>query len=699
MENRWSDGDAEAAIERWSKAGANLDLALRVYSSRLIGAEPRLVVHGGGNTSVKTSMPDELGENIDVICIKGSGWDLATIEPQGLPAVRLQPLRRLVALDAMTDEAMVNVQRANLLDTASPNPSVETLLHAFLPHPYIDHSHANAILSLTDQDDGEALCREVFGETMAIIPYIMPGFRLAKAASAVFERKPDVLGMILVKHGIVTFGRTARESYDRMISAVTLAEQRIAAAARKSVAGMQLPRAIGRLRPKSFAPIRLPERIAAVADVAPIVRGLAAIDNGEGAYRRWICAFRSSPAILDFVNGADLGRYSQQGPATPDHVIRIKPKPMLTPPADGDRLDAFTAGTRAAIEAYRAEYVQYFARHNARHGGVKTALDATPRIVLVPGLGLFGLGASRREAAIAADLAETNIDVITAAETLGRYRVIGEEDLFDFEYWSLEQAKLGKTAEKPLSRRITVITGGAGGIGAATAAAFRAAGSEVAILDIDAERAEATAAAVGGIGVGCDVTRPEAVARAMATAVASFGGIDIVVSNAGGAIQGRIGEVTDTVLRESFELNFWSHQTVARTAVQIMRAQGTGGCLLFNASKQAFNPGPDFGPYGLPKAALIALMRQYAIDYGGDGIRAAAVNADRVRTGLFTNDLIAERAAARGVSPASYLSANLLGREVRCADVADAFVALACATRTTAAVLTVDGGNIAAAPR
>ncbi len=699
MENGWSDRDAEAAVEHYAGQGVNRDLALRTYTTRLLGSEPRLVIHGGGNTSVKTTMTDLAGDEVGVLCVKGSGWDMGAIEPAGLPAVRLEPLLKLAGRDSLSDEDMVNAQRCNLLDSTSPNPSVETLLHAFLPHKFIDHTHSNAVLALTDQPDGDDLCRDVYGDSMGYVPYIMPGFALAKRAMEVYRENPDVEGLILLKHGIFTFGESTREAYRRMIDKVTLAEQRIAGSGRASVAGVPLPRGIGKSRPKSLTPVSLPERIAPVSDVAPILRGLAALDRADGEKIRWILDFRTGPEILEYVNGGDVYRYSQQGTATPDHVIRTKPKPLITPPPEAGRLNAFAGGARVALEAYEADYHAYFARNNAIQAAPKTELDPAPRLILVPGLGLFGLGASKKDAKVAADLAETNVEVIVAAEAMSAFQVISEADIFEIEYWSLEQAKLGKGAEKPLARHVAVITGGASGIGAACATAFRAEGGEVAVLDLDGGAAETVAAQVGGVGIGCDVTDSTAVREAFDRIAGIFGGVDIVVSNAGAAWQGRIGEVSDQVLRDSFELNFWAHQTVARNAVRIMTAQGTGGCLLFNASKQAVNPGPDFGPYGLPKAAALALMRQYAIDYGKDGIRASAVNADRIRSGLLTDEMVASRSKARGVSERDYMAGNLLGREVTAADVAQAFVHLALDRNTTAAVLTVDGGNIAAAMR
>jgi NAD(P)-dependent dehydrogenase (short-subunit alcohol dehydrogenase family) len=376
-------------------------------------------------------------------------------------------------------------------------------------------------------------------------------------------------------------------------------------------------------------------------------------------------------------------------------VIRIKPWPLVLPEPGHGFAEAAEAAARAYAERYRA----YFERNNARIEPKKTMLDVVPRVVLVPGVGLFGAGASKKDAAVAADIYETNIAVIGAAEGVGRFESIAEFDVFEIEYWSLEQAKLGKGKEKPLARKVVAVTGAGGGIGAAIARAFAAEGAEVACLDLDPEAAGRTAKQVKGLAAPCDVTDDASVAGAFQQIVQAFGGLDILVSNAGAAFSGKIGEVDDAVLRQSFELNFFGHQRVAQAAVRVFEKQQTGGVLLFNASKQALNPGPDFGPYGLPKAATLALMRQYAIDYGRAGVRANAVNADRIRTGLLTDEMIRTRSAARGLSEQDYMAGNLLGQEVTAEDVAKAFVSLALADKTTGAVLTVDGGNIAAAVR
>jgi rhamnose utilization protein RhaD (predicted bifunctional aldolase and dehydrogenase)/NAD(P)-dependent dehydrogenase (short-subunit alcohol dehydrogenase family) len=684
VDSLWHDDEARRAVERYGQQGVGEDLALRVYTTRLLGGDPRLVLHGGGNTSVKTVAEDVTGDRLDVLCVKGSGWDMASIEPPGLPAVCLEPLRRLAKLDALSDEDMVNQQRRNLLDSKAPNPSVETLLHAFLPHKFIDHTHANAVLALTDQPDGEDICREIYGARAALVPYIMPGFALAKKAAEVQAAQPDCEGLVLLKHGIFSFGETAREAYERMIDLVSLAEGRLAAGGRKLV-------------PVSG----LPETLASPAQVAPILRGLLAVetDPQEGRYQRFVLTYRDSPAVRDYVGGAELGRYSQTGPVTPDHAIRTKPFPLVLPPPAAGDLDGFATAAAEAIETYGEDYRAYFERNNALVGDTKTRLDPKPRVLLVPGLGLFAAGDSAKAAGVAGDLAETTVEVITAAESIGRFESILDAELFEIEYWSLEQAKLGKAQEKPLARHVAAITGGAGAIGAATGAAFKAEGAEVVLIDRDGDALEAAAEPIGALPLVADVTDRAAVIAAFDRVAASYGGVDIVVSNAGAAWQGRIGEVDEAVLRESFELNFFAHQHVAQAAVAIMEAQKTGGVLLFNISKQAVNPGPNFGPYGLPKAAALALMRQYAIDHGASGIRANAVNADRIRSGLLTDEMVSARSQARGVSEADYMGGNLLRREVRAEDVARAFVDLAKARKTTAAIVTVDGGNVAAALR
>jgi rhamnose utilization protein RhaD (predicted bifunctional aldolase and dehydrogenase)/NAD(P)-dependent dehydrogenase (short-subunit alcohol dehydrogenase family) len=686
MRSGWLDGEAQATIDRYASQAIDRDLALRVYTTRLLGREPQLVLHGGGNTSVKARRRDLFGEVVEAICVKCSGADMTSIEPCALPALRLDGLRKLRARSALSHEEMARVQRQSLLDPMSPSPSVELLLHAFLPPKYVDHTHANAVLSLTDQSNGRDICAELYAGRAGVVDYVMSGFGLAKLAAQAYEANPGLEGLILHKHGIFTFGESAREAYERMIALVTRAEDHLR-----------------RNRKAVFAAAARLQAIAPIEDIAPILRGACSLKDEriEGAWRRLILDFRVSPAILNFVNGAEIARYSQAGVITPDHAIRTKNWPLILEPPQAKRLAEFRHSAHAAARAFIENYRAYFARHNARVGGGREMLDPLPRVALVPGLGLFGLGRSKNEARIAADLATSAVATITDAEAIGRFESISEADMFDMEYWPLEQAKLASARELPLAGQVVAITGAGGTIGRATAQAFAAAGAELALLDVDLAAAQDAASSLAptAIALQCDVTDGVSVRDAFRSIVRAFGGLDILISNAGAAWQGRIGEVDEAILRKSFEVNFFAHQRVAQAAVRIMSMQGTGGCLLFNVSKQAVSPGADFGPYGLPKAATLFLVRQYALDHGRDGIRANAVNADRIRSGLLTQEFLAERAKARGVSEEEYLRGNLLRREVTAEDVAQAFLHQALQLKTTGDVTTVDGGNIAAAMR
>src|ERR1044071_5232523 len=436
MRNLWSDRDARAAVKSYRGQGVDEDLALRTYTTRLLGGDPRLVKHGGGNTSVKTVMRDPAGESAKGLCVKGSGWDMGTIEPRGLPAVRLAPLLKLAGCKALSDEEMVAIQRGNLLDSAAPNPSVETLLHAFIPHKFVDHTHANAVLALCDRPDGMTLCQKVYGARAAVVPYVMPGFALAAKAKEVFDAHPQCEGLILHKHGIFTFGGTAREAYDRMIGLVSQAE-----------------RALGAMRRRRAFAVKLPKVLATATDIAPVLRGLV---GKPGLH--FVLAHRANADALTYVNGRELARYSGQGPVTPDHVIRTKPRPLILPAPDAGKLDAFAGAARKAVEKYQADYRRYFERHNARAVPKKRPLDPMPRVILVPGVGLFGVGATAKDASIAADIAETTISVISNAEKGGRFESISEREQFEIEYWSLEQAKLAGRKPQPLQGQVVVIT-------------------------------------------------------------------------------------------------------------------------------------------------------------------------------------------------------------------------------------------------
>lgn len=681
----WSDQEAQRMIDQYPEVGE--DLALRVYTSRLLGRDPRLVLHGGGNTSVKTTHKDELGREVSVLCVKGSGWDLSNIEPPGLPAVCLEPLQDFRQLDAMSDEAMVNGVRRFLLDTSAPNPSVETLLHAFLPHKYVDHTHADAVLALADQPNAEALCRDVFGDSMGIVPYIMPGFALAKAAAEAYEANPDVTGLVLINHGIFSFGANARESYERMMAGVALAEAAIAERQRVTIA--------------MTTPAKHPVDTRHVRCLR-ILRGLLS-KHPEGIGPQ-VLHIRNSAQIEAFLAHENLASLASRGTATPDHVIRTKRTPLILPQARFDDYQGFKRRASQALDAYVQDYKTYFQTQVRQKGVDKKPLHPLPPVMLIPGIGVVTAGQSRKAATVAADIYEHTVDVIFKAEAVGRYTPLSQDHLFDMEYWSLEQAKLGKRKPLPLAGQVAVITGAAGGIGAATAAAFAADGCNVILTDMDVTRLEQTVSeirqnqSVAVIAYGADLTDEAQVKAMFDHAVLELGGVDIVVSNAGRAYTGPIEDSTGH-LRASLDVNLMSHQYISAAALRVMRDQGSGGCLLYNASKSAFNPGAGFGAYTIPKAALIALMKQYAVEGAPHGIRAMAINADRIRTKLLDEDQVAARARARGLDTDAYFRSNMLGCEVLASDVAAAFLQLVYANKTTGTVFTVDGGNIAAAPR
>ena len=683
MFSKWSNKEFSQMKSNNLFQGVNEDVALCVYVTRLIGRNPDLVLHGGGNTSVKTTSDDMYGDEEAVLCVKGSGWDMAEILPAGLPPVRLPPLQKLQSLESVSDEDMVNCVRSNLLDSASPTPSVETLSHAFLPHKFVNHSHATAILSVTNQENGEELCKDIFGQKMGIVPYIMPGFDLAKRTLEVFQQDPDVDGLILLNHGIFTFADDAKTSYEYMIDAISVAEKKLATGKRHA-----------------FKSVSVTPRLKNVSSLAPIIRGVC-VSQGErignekvDLRNKLILESRTTDRILEFVNGKELERYSQAGVATPDHVIRTKNHPLIlnlstiTEPAN------YLEHVKKSVKVFQEKYDSYFRRQVKNKGLAKTKLDSIPRIIFVPGFGLFGLGLTRNDSVIAADIAESFINTVRGAESIGKYKSLNESDVFDVEYWSLEQAKLSSSDNQPLVGNVVAITGGGGTIGNAIAHEFSKLGAEVAVLDLDFAGNEGSY-----FRLACDVTDPANVKQAFEKICKHFGGLDIVVSNAGAMYQGTMEDVSDETLRKSFEVNFFSHQTVMQNAVKIMKLQGVGGSLLLNVSKQAVNPGAEAGPYGIAKAATLALMRQYALEVGPYGIRVNAVNPDRIQSGLLTKEMIRSRASARGVDASEYLTENILGREVTAQDVALAFTHLALSQSTVANVATVDGGNIAAALR
>jgi rhamnulose-1-phosphate aldolase/alcohol dehydrogenase len=705
MQSRWSDDDARAFRERYAAWGD--DLALRVYTSRLIGRDPDLVMHGGGNTSVKIVKQNIIGEPVEAICVKGSGWDLDSIEPAGLPAMQLAPLRALRRLESLSDEEMVNQQRINLFDASSPNPSVETLLHAFLPHKFVDHTHADAILALTNQPDGAKVVREALGDRVAIVPYVMPGFQLAKLAAEVFERDPRVDAMVLLKHGFFTFADDARASYESHVAYVDRAERHLA------------ERVHGRVqvgRPAAAGAVERARELA--ARVAPTLRGLLAAETGspDQPWRRTILEHRATDEILGLLDDPSCTRLASRGPLTPDHVIRTKSTHLFLPDLALDDPEKLRLQLDGEVRDFRERYDAYFAAQVAAKGVKRTKLDPDPRVVLIPGVGLFGAGKSRKDAAIAADIAEHTLRTKALAEAFGSYEALPEHDLFDMEYWSLEQAKLGKEAEKPLARQVALVTGAAGAIGVGVCLELVRAGAHVVLTDLDEEaleRALERVAQAGGTStcaaVRMDVTDEASVRAGFAYACRTFGGVDVVVPNAG------IAHVSPLVATEArqfarvVDVNLGGYFLTMREAARVMRAQGTGGNIVVNASKNVFGPGADFGAYSASKAAGHQLGKVAAIELAPLGIRVNMINADAVfaegdtASGLW-REIGADRARSKGIAPDAleehYRERNLLHARITGAHVGRAVVFFASnATPTTGATLPVDGGVAAAFPR
>ena len=676
IENNYSPKEAAEWRSAGGEALADQDLGERVYTSRLIGQNPDLVMHGGGNTSVKVRRENLFGESCDVLHVKGSGWDLDTILAAGLPGLWLDPLRDLRRLERLSDEQMVNVQRSNLLDSTSPNPSVETLLHAFLPHKYVDHTHATPFLILANLPDAAEICKEIFGSKLGIVPYIMPGFALAKKAAEVFEEDPTVEGLLLLGHGHFAFGDTAKQSYDLIISHTQAVAEFL------------------NLKTPTKLKVRQPHQ---AHDILPVIRGLIGDMAGPEAPMP-IMDMRNGPEEVSFLERSDLEELAKRGTASPDHVIRIKGRPLVL------RKSIWSAGRTAiksALDSYADEYRATFDRQAPLADQSKTILPADPKTIWMEGVGLIGLGANATAARIAGDLVVQNARVRAVGEDAGGFFPIGEKDLFDIEYWSLEQAKLGKGTPPRLRGKVVMVTGGAGTIGFAIAKAFAREGAECFLIDMDQSMLERGLADLGSghSGLVLNVTESGSAEKAMEACIDTFGGLDILVSNAGAAMAGALLDLSEEALRAAFELNFFSHQKFAIAASKLFKTQGRQGQILFNISKQAVNPGKNFGAYGMPKATTFFLMRQLALELGDAGIRVNGVNADRIRSGLLDDDFIVERAKARGVSEDQYMAGNLLQKEVRADHVADAFVALALSERTTGHVMTVDGGNIEAALR
>ncbi len=693
MRDRWSDDDARAYREQFAAYGD--DVALRVYTSRLIGSDPDLVLHGGGNTSVKTTMCDVFGAELQVLCVKGSGADLKDVEPPGLPAVELAPLLKLRRLQELGDEAMVRELRRRLLDPAAPNPSVEALLHAFVPHKFVDHTHADAILAVTNQPDGEARCRDVFGDDVVTLPWIMPGFPLAKAVADAVEAAPHCQGVVLLHHGIFSFGESARESYERMISLVDRAERYLT----KKVSAVP---AMLKGKPK---PLHAAARQTLMRRLLPTLRGVLTRTGSD----RLVANLRCDDAVASFAAHPDARALCETGPITPDHVIRTKGRYLFLSQEES----AHKGTVEQAVHDYVTSYQSYFDR-SVRPLGVEQMLPARPVVVVVEGAGLVAMQPDTKAARIAADIAEHTLRVWAQGQALGRYRALSPGELAEMEYWSLELAKLGHKKAPLLAGQVAILTGAAGAIGSGIAEVLLENGAAVLLTDMDEERLAVVARRLqrhaGSMALHTgDLTDSRVVEQLFAECVLAFGGVDLVVPSAGIAHVSSLEDMDEARFERVLSVNTTSTMHVLKRAAAVFRAQGTGGNIVLQVSKNAFAPGKAFGAYSASKAATLQLGRIAALEMAELDVRVNMINADAV----FGDDQVPsqlwaevgpERMRSRGLDAAGlreyYRDRNLLRSEVTARHVGEAVLFFASSrTPTTGAVLAVDGGLPEAFPR
>ncbi len=652
VENLWNDEEA---------AGYEGDLGARVYTSRLLGRDKSLVLHGGGNTSVKIRETNRFGEAEEILYVKGSGWDLETIAAAGFSPVRLGPAARLATLQRLSDPEMVNELRTAMTLASAPTPSVEAILHAALPFKFVDHTHADAVIALTNNPDGEALVREAYGDAVVVVPYIMPGFDLARLCAERFPALagPGTIGMVLLNHGIFSFGATARESYERMIDLVGRAE-----------------RLLERRGAWSLDPF--PEMPGDEVDLLAIARLRHEISRAAGF--PMVLASHRDPRSLAFTRREDVARIAA-GPATPDHVIRTKRLPLIG----------------RDVEGYAGAYRAYFNEHAPHAAAPKTMLDPAPRVVLDPELGLLTAGRSTKDAAIAAEIYAHTMDIIERAERLGGYRALPARDLFDMEYWDLEQAKLAQAGKPAMfAGEVALVTGAASGIGRAAVEALLARGAAVVGLDVD-PTVTGILSRPDYLGIRCDVTEEAEVAAAVAKGISAFGGLDLLVLNAG--IFPAAKKIADLPLAEwdrVMRVNLDANLVLLRLGHPFLKLAPAGGRVVVIGSKNVPAPGPGAAAYSASKAALHQLARVAALEWGADGIRVNVLHPNAVfDTGVWTGEVLASRAAAYGLTVDEYRRNNVLRVEVTSRDVAELAAEL-CGPRfakTTGAWIPVDGGN------
>jgi rhamnulose-1-phosphate aldolase/alcohol dehydrogenase len=692
-----------APDDRWDGDAADAHDALDglVYRSNLLGADRALANQGGGNTSAKQTVPDHLGRDTRVLWVKGSGTDLATIGVAGFPGLRLDELLPLRARDAMDDSSMVEYLLQTAIRPDQPRPSIETLLHAFIPAAHVDHTHPDAVIALTSTPDGRRLAEEAFGDEAVWLDYQRPGFAMSRRIALLLEESPDARAVLLEKHGLVTWGDTGERSYRTTLEFVGRAAEAIDRAGNGRF-GLGGPK---------VAELRNGAASSLLARALPTLRGALLADT-DGVVLE---VDRSAEAIA-FASSVRAPEVSQVGAPCPDHLINTKHKPLvieLDPETDG--ADELRDRLRGGVEAYADWYRGYYERNLDDETRPFPIDPAGPRVVLVPGVGIVTAGSDAGRARMARDLYHRAIAVQDAADAIGGFGSLSESEAFAIEYWPLERYKLAQAPPAgELTGKIAVITGGASGIGRATARLLAQRGAHVVVADLNVAGAQAVAdeivAALGlrrAIAVEVDVTSEDAVQAVTDRTVLEYGGIDILVASAGLATSAPI---TETTL-EDWELNYAvlarGYFLAARDAFRVLLEQGRGGSIVFVASKNALVAGANAAAYSSAKAASLHLARCLAEEGGPHGIRVNTVNPDAViqDSGIWSSDWKAERASTYGVSTddlqSFYRSRTKLGVDVYPEDVAEAIAFLAGprSAKSTGNVINVDGGVTAAYPR
>ncbi len=681
------------------------DLALRIYTSRLIGKDTDLVLHGGGNTSVKIKVKNIFGEDQDILFVKGSGWDLSTIESEGFTGLDLNFLQRFQELDVLTDEEMESRLLVLKTDARAPDPSVEALLHGFLPHKYVDHTHADTILALTNQKNGETLVKEALGDRVGILPYVMSGLPLAKGVLKLYRDDPDIEAIVIMNHGIFTFGDDAKTSYSRMIDCVDRAESFV-----KSRMGTDKDDTTGHGRGSASG-----VNVATMARLAQTIRGTCAHRDTGGKYIRFYTEMRSGPDIINASLSDQAREICRTSAIVPDHVIRTKNKYVYIediPEKDDDLKNIITQ----SVDDYKNEYEDYF-KSQIKTRDIKPGMqDSYPRVFLVKGIGLVALGLTPKAAMVAADIAEHTICVKLCVNTVGEYVSIPDTHIFDMEYWTLQQKKMNAAPPPPLQGQVAVVTGAGGAIGFGIADRLMAAGAVVVISDIDESRLQKVEAILSDRfhesqveREAFDVTDLSSVEAGFARISKKLGGIDILVPNAGIAHVAKIQDLSPDKFRQVTEVNLMGTFNVIKASIPVFKNQGTGGNIVLVSSKNVFDPGAAFGAYSASKAGAHQISKIAALELAELGVRVNMVNPDAVFGDKDISsklwDLIGpDRMKSRGLDPDGlkeyYKNRNLLKVSVLAEHVGNAVVFFSSdLIPTTGATLPVDGGVPAAFPR